>query len=117
MGWMWEDDQDPDSEIRPIYVEGAPRLQAGQRYLALLVRSAGEWFPLRDTAVMTLGSDDRVTAEVEAGPLSPAATALKGKTVADARSILAATAPDPLAARLAHLPPRKRAAAVARERG
>jgi predicted small lipoprotein YifL len=116
-GWMWENDQDPHSERRPILEEGAPRMQPGRRYLALLVRMRGQWNPIRGTAVMTLAPDDRITAEVETGDLTPGAGALRGKTIAQAGALLAATKPDPLAARFADLPPQRRLQAVARERG
>jgi hypothetical protein len=115
-GWMWENDQDAHSERRPIVEEGAPRMQPGRRYLALLVRLRGEWAPLRSTAVMTVAADDRITAEVDVGALTPGAAALRGETIAQAGALLAATPPDPLAARFAELPPRRRFEAVVRER-
>ena len=104
-GWMWEDDQDPESPRRPIVSEAAPRLEVGRRYLAVLVRSRGEWFPLRDTAVMTLSRDGIVTADVIAGEPTAPARDLRGKTVAEAGAVLAATPPNPRAARHFDLPP------------
>jgi len=116
-GWMWDNDQDPESDLRPVLEEGAPRMQPGRRYLALLVRMRGDWGPISSRAVMTIAPDDRVTSEAPVGRPSPGAAALRGRTLARAAAVVAATRPDPLAARFAALPPRKRFAAVVRERG
>ena len=116
-GWMMESDQVPDSPRRPIVVEGAPRMEAGRRYLAVLVRSHGEWSPLTDGAVMTVDDSGVVTSAVPAGDPVPGAAALRGRTVAGAGAVLARTAPDPVAARHFDLPPPARYRAVARAHG
>jgi hypothetical protein len=116
-GWMWDDDQDPHSERRPLVSEGAPRMEVGRRYLTMLVRSRGEWFPLTDRAVLTVAPDGVVTSEVISGEPSPAARQLRGKTITQAARAVASTPPDPVAARYFELPPRKRFRAVMEERG
>jgi hypothetical protein len=111
-GWMQEDDQDPNSHRAKLVSAGAPRMEAGRRYLAVLVRARGEWFPLTDQAVMTLSADDTVTSEVISGDPSPAASAVRGKTIEQAARVVASTPPHPVAARNAELPPVKRMHAV-----
>jgi hypothetical protein len=91
-GWMQEDDQDPDSRRTKLVSEGAPWMEAGRRYLVVLVRSEDEWFPLTDQAVMTLAGDE-VTSEVVAGDPSPGAAAVRGMTVAEAARLVASTPP------------------------
>jgi len=88
-GWIWEDDQDPHSERRPLVSDGAPRMEVGRRYLTMLVRARGEWFPLTDRAVLTLAPDGTVTSEVISGEPSPAALQLRGKTIAEAARTVA----------------------------
>jgi len=63
-------------------------MDVGRRYLAVLVRLRGEWMPLRDSAVMTLSSDGRVTSEVYEGEPSRGALALRGRTLAEAARLL-----------------------------
>lgn len=87
-GWMQENDQDPDSRRIKLVSEGTTRMEAGRSYLAVLVRSRGEWFPLTDRAVMTLSPDGTVTSEVVSGEPSPGAAALRGKTIAEAARIV-----------------------------
>ena len=87
---MYDDDQDPDSVRNPLVAEGSVRMRVGSRYLAVLTRHRREWAPLRDSAVMTLGRDGRVTSEVDAGEPSPAAAAMRGLTPAEASAALTA---------------------------
>jgi hypothetical protein len=91
-GWMMESDQRADSPIHPILVHDAPRLEVGERYLAVLMRLRGTWTPLSDDAIMTLDGDT-VTSEVDAGEPTAPAAALRGKTVAEAAAIVADATP------------------------
>jgi hypothetical protein len=113
-GWMMETDQDPNSPRRPMVSEGTTRMETGHRYLTMLVRFSDGWGPLTDRAVMTLSKQGTVTSEVVSGEPSPAAAALRGKTIARAAELVAATTPDPVADRHADLPPEKRLRAVVR---
>jgi hypothetical protein len=108
-GWMMESDQEADSPKHPLAGEGAPRLQAGRRYLALIMRMRGEWFAVGE-ATLTLDGD-LVTAEVEGEP-SEAVGALKGKTISEAVATVAGTTPHPGAAEHAKLPPAERYQAI-----
>jgi hypothetical protein len=87
-GWMYDDDQDPESPRYELVAEGATRIEPGHRYLAVLKRRRGEWGPLRDSAVMPLAPDGRVTSEVYAGRPSEGAAELRGHTLAEARALL-----------------------------
>jgi hypothetical protein len=94
-GWMYDDDQDPQSSRAALVAEGTTRLEVGRRYLAVLVRRRGDWMPLRDSAVMTLSPDGRVTSEVYEGEPSKGALALRGRTLAEAAAIMSDTAGAP----------------------
>jgi hypothetical protein len=87
-GWMYDDDQDPQSSRAELVAEGATRMEVGRRYLAVLVRWRGDWVPLRDSAVMTLSPDGRVTSEVYEGQPSTGALALRGRTLAEAARLV-----------------------------
>ena len=87
-GWMYDDDQDPESPRNELVAEGATRIEPGRRYLAVLKRWRGDWGPLRDSAVMTLSRDGRVTSDVVAGEPSEGALALRGRTLAEARALV-----------------------------
>jgi hypothetical protein len=87
-GWMYDDDQSPDSPRAALVPEGATRMQVGRRYLAVLVRLRGRWSPLRDSAVMTLSREGRVTSEVYEGEPSEGALALRGHTLAEAATLV-----------------------------
>jgi hypothetical protein len=89
-GWMYDDDQDPRSARAALVAEGATRMRVGKRYLAVLVRRRGVWALLRDSAVMTLSRDGRVTSEVYEGEPSAGARALRGRTLAEAAGLVAA---------------------------
>jgi hypothetical protein len=91
-GWMYDDDQSPHSSRAKLVAEGTTRMEVGRRYLAVLVRWRGHWMPLRDSAVMTLSSDDRVTSEVYEGEPSKGALALRGRTLAEAATLVSDTA-------------------------
>ena len=96
---MYDDDQDPDSARAELVAEGAPRMQIGRRYLAVLVRRRWEWAPLRDSAVMTLSRAGRVTSAVYAGTPSAGALALRGRTPAEAAKVVSEAAGAPRRAR------------------
>jgi hypothetical protein len=87
-GWMYDDDQDPDSARYELVAEGTTRMEPGERYLAVLKRWRGEWGHLRDSAVMTLSPDGHVTSEVYEGRPSAGALALRGHTLAEARALI-----------------------------
>ena len=89
-GWMYDDDQDPRSARAALVAEGATRMRVGKRYLAVLVRRRGVWALLRDSAVMTLSRDGRVTSEVYEGEPSAGARSLRGRTLAEAAGLVAA---------------------------
>jgi hypothetical protein len=91
-GWMYDDDQDPQSSRAKLVAEGTTRMEVGRRYLAVLVRRRGDWGPLRDSAVMTLSSDGRVTSEVYEGAPSEGAVAMRGRTLPEARTLMSDTA-------------------------
>jgi hypothetical protein len=92
LGWMMENDQEADSPKHPLAAYNAPRFEVGERYLVVLVRLRGTWTQLTDEAVMTLDGDT-VTSEVVDGTPSKPAAALKGRTVTEAGTIVAATKP------------------------
>jgi len=87
-GWMYDDDQDPHSSRAELVAEGTTRMEVGRRYLAVLVRWRGGWMPLRDSAVMTLSPDGRVTSDVYEGQPSEGAVALRGRTLAEADTLV-----------------------------
>ena len=91
-GWMYDDDQNPQSSRAELVAEGTTRMEVGRRYLAVLVRWRGHWMPLRDSAVMTLSPDGRVTSEVYDGEPSDGARALRGRTLPEAASLMTDTA-------------------------
>jgi hypothetical protein len=90
-GWMYDNDQDSHSARARLVAEGSTRMEVGRRYLAVLVRLRGEWMPLRDSAVMTLSRDGRVTSKVYEGEPSAGALALRGRTLGEAARILSDT--------------------------
>ena len=87
-GWMYDDDQNPQSSRAELVAESTTRIEVGRRYLAVLARRRGEWMPLRDSAVMTLSPDGRVTSEVYEGEPSEGALALRGRTLAEAAALV-----------------------------
>jgi hypothetical protein len=113
LGWSYRGDRDSPTARSKLVEEHAPRLEVGHRYLAVLVRLGGDWTPLRGSAVMTL-SGNVVTSEVIEGEPEPAASRLRGATLAQAAALVSSTPPDPAAARHFDLPPRRRLQAALR---
>ena len=88
--------------------------EVGQRYLVALIHHDGwGWAPLSDeTSSFLLDGAGRVTAN----PGASVNDALVGKTAPEVRDLLAGEAPDPVAAKYAHLDPVSRAEAYLDEK-
>lgn len=83
-----------DGKRYPQAPMDGPRLEVGHRYLAPIVRSCDEWFPLSDSATVTLDGDV-ITSEVSIGKPSPAASALHGLSIDQAADTVNRTEPSP----------------------
>jgi hypothetical protein len=109
-----------EGERSPVAMHDATRVSVGGRYLAPVVRvedgPAPEWWPL------TIGSQIPLEGErLAAAPADPAGNSprdeLAGRSVDEARTIVARERPDPIAARHRDVRPTQRLEAVQDEAG
>lgn len=97
-------------------VADGPRVEVGQRLLMPLFLDEGRWGVLTSSSVIVVTERESVEeAVVTATAGTPAAVALRGRSVAALQRELAATPPHPAAKRHANLPPVERRLAVERE--
>ena len=101
-----------------MILEGAPRIEVGDRYLApiLLVddRSPAEWWPLTISSQVRLNGDTVQEAPQRAE--SATAVQLGGDSIDEVRSAVQRQSPDPVANRYRDLGPAERIKLVMRER-
>lgn len=92
----------------PFVVHGMPWVVVGAQYVMPIARDRGTFAPIQPFAVFRVA---RGTVELEEQD-TPLARQLDGQSLAAAAGVFADTAPGPIAARFANLPPRGRLAAA-----
>jgi hypothetical protein len=108
-GWGRED----DGSLRPLTPCGETRMVVGRRYLAIVGRHRGEWFPATTGRLRLDGS--RAVGGVDGGRPSEAHDVLAGMTVREAARRVAGTEPYRAAVENADLGPVARWRAVDRD--
>ncbi len=107
-GWTYRED-----DVRRPYTSGGLWYEVGRRYLVALIHyDEWGWAPLSSESGFLLDGAERVTAT----PGASVNGALAYKTAPEVQSLLAGEAPDPVAAKCAHLDPVSRAEAYLDEK-
>ena len=88
--WGWSRDDD-DGSLAPLRACGETRMEVGRRYLAIVGRHHGEWFPATSGRLRIDG--DLAVGGVDDGAASEAHAALEGMSIAEAARKVAATEP------------------------
>lgn len=100
----------------PLRIEGSPRLEVGERFIAPLVlmddRTPHTWAPLGSDAPLPLAEDRIIAPDPEGRLTSPLLERFGGKSVSELAEALKREDADPLAKKYDHLRPLKRVQAV-----
>lgn len=101
-----------DGVKHPFGVDDGPRLEVGSKYLMPLINLGGkEWAAPNDASIFPVEPSNRL-----GRTRSALNSSAGGKPIAEVKTILAETRPDPRAEKYGTLPPRERARAVQQEK-